>query len=274
MSQATTCPQIVHDVQNYKIIQEKSFSVKIFELFSPRDGTLKFYLKKPVIPWLHMDENQGILYGIAPKVPYTKLFKFTLTACNEMGFVTKSFILIVIDTDVVETMPQTLEFILSMRTQDYGYSHLHPYTPSLLEMLYHFYQFPQYQEGFRKSVHKTAKERGVKISEKVTFHEFESLIKSINPDIEKILQDVLDQDHALTEMALNNEDLQNLLREGAQFPGSITFPIWNHCGIASFSNWPEWRSISNVLHSAADSLRKLREENDRHQLRPELKPTH
>lgn len=275
MSRATTCPQIIHDVQNYKIVQERSFSIPIGEIFSPHDGTLKFYLKSAALPWLHLDHNNGILYGIAPKVPYNKYFKFTLTASNEMGFVTKSFILIVIDTEVVETMPQTLELILSLRKHDYGYIHLQPYTPTLLEYLYYFYQQPEFLQSFNKSVHEAAHEKGLVISDKVSFHEFDSVLKAINPDIEKALLQLMEEDKLLTEETLNNQELQNLFREGSQSPGAITIPIWNYCGNPNLFNWPEWQVFMNVMHAAAHAVRHLREENLQQQnmYRPELKPS-
>lgn len=275
MSRATTCPQIIHDVQNYKIVRERSFSIPIAEIFSPHDGTLKFYLKNAALPWLHLDQNKGILYGIAPKVPYTKYFKFTLTASNEMGFVTKSFILIVVDTEVVETMPQTLELILSLRKHDYGYIHLHPYTPTLLEYIYYFYQQPEYLQNFIDSVHEAAQKNGLVISDKVSFHEFDSVLKSINPEIEKALLQLMEEDRLLTEETLNNEELQNLFREGSQPQGAITIPVWNYCGNPSLFNWPEWQVFSNVLHAAADAVRHLRDENlqQYNRNRPELKPS-
>lgn len=272
MTRPTTCPQIIHDVQNYAVVQEKPFSIDISVLFKPEDGTLNFFLKEHSLTWLHMDQHRGVLYGVAPKVSYNKRFKFTITASNEMGYVTKSFILIVVDADIIETMPQTLELILSMRKQDYGYSHLHPYTPSLLEYLYHFFKQPEYLEGFVKSVQHAAAQYEIKVSDKMSFQEFEKVMKAINHDIENVLKQTLIQDKILTEESLNNEELENLFREGSQIPGSITIPIWNYCGNPNLYNWPHWQVFSNVLHAAADAVRYLREQNIQQSNTPELKP--
>ncbi len=276
MSQATTCPGIIHDVQNYSVVQEKAFNINIAILFKPDDGTLNFYIKEKSLSWLHLEQHLGVLHGIAPRVPYNKRFKFTITASNEMGSVTKSFILIVVDTEVVETMPQTLELILSMRNQEYGYRHLHPYTPSLIEYIYFYFHQPEYSQAFIKSVHIAAEQYGIKCSDKVTCYEFENLLKKINPDLEQQLRKTLEQDHILTKETLNNEQLQNLFRLGDQQPGSITIPVWNHCAYPDLFNWPEWQILSNVIHAGARAVRRLKAQNfefqEQHQPQSKLQP--
>src|SRR6056297_2931715 len=192
MSRATTCPSIIHDVQSYTVVQHRTFSIKISELFEPKDGSLEFYLKARSPEWLKMDKYKGILYGVGPRVPYNKSFKVTLTALNEMGHVTKSFIIVVLDTDVVETMPHTLENILSLRKQDYGYSHLALHTRRPSEYLYEFFEQERYQKEFERSVYEAAKEKRIELShDKVSYHDFKSVMDSINPNFDDILKNYI-----------------------------------------------------------------------------------
>lgn len=267
MSRATSCPCIVHDVQSYTIVQHRTFSIKISELFEPKDGSLEFYLKATAPDWLKIDRYKGILYGVGPTVPYNKSFKVTLTALNEMGHVTKSFIIVVLDTDVVETMPHTLENILSMRKQDYGYSHLALHTPPLSEYLYEFFEQEKYQKEFERSVFEAAKEKGIELAhDKVTYHDFKSVMDAINPEFEDVLRNYVGEDNALTMAELNNHQLRNLIREGSQPTGVIAVPVWNHFGSPDLHNWSNINPLSNVLDAASDAVNKF--EQRRNQFQP------
>ena len=272
MSKATTCPKIVHDVQSYKIIQNRTFSIRIGELFEPKDGSLNFYLKSPVIPWLKLDRHRGVLFGVAPIVPYTKSFKINLTASNEMGHVSKSFIIVVVDTDVVENIHHTLEHILSIRNQDYGYSHLYGYTymPSLTEYLYTYFEQDPFKHAFEESIRDAAKAMGIKLGHKdISLHDFESLMNKINPEFEKMLRELVGEESVLVKEAIRNHDLRNLFREGSQATGTIAIPVWNHCAYPDLYNWPDIFAISNVMDAASDAVHDLleikREYEQKHQ---------
>ena len=269
MSRATSCPAIIHDVQSYTIVQHRTFSIKIAELFEPKDGTLEFYLKDTAPDWLNMDKHVGILYGVGPTVPYNKRFKVTLTALNEMGHVTKSFIIVVLDTDVVETIHHTLENILSLRKQDYGYSHLALYTRPLSEYLYTFLEQEQYQKEFERSVHDAAKAKGIELAhEKISYHDFKSVMEAINPDFEDALKAYAGKDNSIIMLKLNNHQLRNLFRQGSQPTGTVAIPVWNHFGSPDLHNWPDFNPISNVLDAASDAVKRFEAYREQHQHDP------
>lgn len=259
MSRTTTCPQIIHDVQNYSIVQEKPFSIDISVLFKPDDGTLRFYLKNTSLPWLHLDQYTGVLRGIAPKVPYNKSFKFSLVASNEMGFVTKSFIITVIDTEITENMVQTLELILSKRRQYYGYHHLHPYTPSLLEHLYHFFKQPKYCRQFIHSIQIAASNLAMKISDEVTYQEFASVLTEINPNLEHQLKEALNPDKIAMLEEIHHDELQTVFHDHEKSSECIAIPVWSHCMSTELPHNPQWHVLLHAMNEIIHILKSSHE---------------
>jgi hypothetical protein len=276
MNTPLTKPSLIGSNHYYEVLQGAPFSLALYETFYPQDGSLHFRLIDNKLGWLHIDSGKGILYGIAPTLTHDKTFQVTIAANNTEGTVSSSFTLKVKTTDVVETMPGSLELILSLRQEEYGLSHLHPYTPSLLEYVFVYFNLPQFREKFLKSLHEAAKQQHLTLAEPIEAKDFINLLKTINKDAEKILLEKYliehEQDKILTIERLNHWQLRNLFLQGSQPQGVHAIPVWNHWGYPDLHNWTDGGIISNVLDSAADALRRIKSLNQQETEHLNLKP--
>ena len=294
-------PKIEKALETIKIYHKKSFSFLIRDGFSPHDGSLHFELTHTnATPWLHIDSELGEVYGICPQYESDKFFKLTIYAINYSGSVSQSFILHIVCTDIEAEVTQTLEHILSARKEKYGFSHIHPYTPSLLEYLFLFYQNPDMVAAFENSLREQAKLRDIHLKTPLTFQEFRNLVKLLNSNFENHLLQHLLQRIAAWEQELNlhpetnpelqakiletkalltetmsNEQLENMVRQGSQELGVIAIPVFNYMGAIDQYNWTDWETIDNVLDAASHAIARAREENkhrDHLTLSMKLKP--
>jgi hypothetical protein len=134
-------PHIISSLQCYEVEEQKVFKFSIRSAFWPQDNSLYYQLTSSTPSWINIDSSKGIIYGIAPKVQVNHPYKITVVVGNEMGSVTQSFILKVLCIDVIEMMSHTLTY--SLNKQKYGYHHIHPYTPDLLEYIFNFSYAPK-----------------------------------------------------------------------------------------------------------------------------------
>ncbi len=263
MTKAVT-PSINKPVGLHSVRQNEPFEFCIADAFLPQDHSLEFLLDTTAPAWLKITPKSGVIVGDTPKVKTEHSYEISVSATNLAGSVSQSFTLQVICSDVVETMAHRPELIHSLNKEKYGFSHLHPYTPSLLEYIYYLYQLPEFREQFDKALQQQALQHHIKVAAKhFNYAAFHDLVKQLCPDIEAILQEHLTQDNILLHERMSNEELRNLFRQGSQQQGVIPIPVWNHFGIPDLYNWPNENVLNNVLDSAADAVSQLKEQADK-----------
>jgi hypothetical protein len=266
-------PHIRSAIELCEIKENSKFSINISEAFSPQDGSLKFSLVATKPEWLHIEKMTGILYGEAPSVTYDKVYKTTVMASNHFGYAAQSVVLKILSSNVVESMLPTLTLALNLRQERYGFSHIHPYTPSLLEYIYTIYQMPQYKKLFFESMQKQAKKINIQLTHHPSFEEFHHIVTQLNPQIENYLTQRLTDNVILFRETVSFEELQNLYRLGFKIEEITPMPLWEYLNVIEQNN-KEWQIIDNIFSITAQALLNLRQEEQvsRYIPRLQLKP--
>lgn len=253
--QAIVAPKIIGKVKNFTVVPNKQFDIDLTQYFEPQDGSLHYVITHGKPTWLMLDKKSGQMSGIPPMVHGDVRYSLTVMVSNNYGYVMQRFFLSVVSTDVIDNMANVLELIYSLRKQKYGLSHLHPYTPSLLEYLYTFYDCPELREAFINSLKAQAMAAHIKVPEKVGFKEFYEITHKLNPSIDHDLQQRLQPDSIIFKEAMNLVDFRRLFRQGSQPLGAHAIPDWNHQGAPELHNWS---SIDTILSGVEIQLRKLK----------------
>lgn len=248
-------PRITGKISNFTVMPNKPFNIDLAQYFEPQDGSLHYMIARGKPTWLELDKASGQISGIPPMVHGDVRYSLTVMVSNQYGYVTQRFFLSVVSTDVVDNMANVLELIYNLRKHKYGISHLHPYTPSLLEYLYAFYDSPELREAFINSLRAQAAAAHINVPEKIGFKEFYDIAHKLNPSIDHDLQQRLQPDSIIFKEAVNLVDFRRLFRQGSQPLGAHAIPDWNHQGAPELHNWS---SIDTILSGIEIQLRKLK----------------
>lgn len=213
---------------------------------------IAYLLDYPSPAWLHIDSRSGVISGHAPKIHSEhEQFFVTVKALVGQESVEQTFILQVVDADVVEDMTRYLLRLVHF-----------PFNPDrrrheVLEFLFEYYHSSVFVRDFLHLLRQYAKKFDIKLNHPISYEDFKKVAEKAHPGIEKELRRKLEEDHVLTEAELTKTEFSRLFKEGAQPLGVIPIAVWNYIGEASYHNWSE---LKTVLHEAVHAIRDLRRE--------------
>jgi hypothetical protein len=233
----------------------------------PESGQISFALHSDQLTWLRINERTGHIHGHTPKI-HGDREQFLITVVATMGnkSLTQDFFISIASSNTIENMTR---FLLKL--------HEYPYTVEkqkheILDFIFEYYRVSVYKNDFMHLLRDHAKEKHIDLPENnddIEYSDFKEVAEAFHPDIEKELQEKLEEEHILSEAELSRQEMSDLFREGAQPPGTIPIAVWNYLGETSYRNASE---IKSVLHEAVHAIRKLHEHvQDSH---IHYKPTH
>lgn len=293
LNKQAAMPRTLVRSKTFTVMEKAPFSFEVDQAFLPQDHSLHFTFASKAPEWLHLSAKTGKILGIAPKVRQNKLIRLAIVASNQVGAAKLNCILRIKSTDVTQTIIPTLQLAHNLRQERYGFSHIHPYTPDLLEYIYTLYQLPNYKKDFAAALDKQLQRINESVPIHMTYHEFKEKALKLNPNLEENLQHRLSvtissleqrmqqEPHfrkqymrqvmemiALAEEQIQHEQLINLFRQGSQEMGVIPVPIFNYLSAPGLYNWRDWEIVDNLLAIAAHAVARITAENKKKQTLP------
>lgn len=290
LNKQAAMPRTLVRSKTYTVVEKAPFGFDIGQVFLPQDRSLRFEFVGKSPEWLHLSPTTGKMLGIAPKVSQNKLMRLAIMASNQLGAAKLNCILKIKTSDVVQAIIPALQLAHNLRQERYGFSHIHPYTPDLLEYIYTLYQLPDYKKKFAAALNKQLRRINESIPISMTYHEFKEKALKLNPNLEENLQHRLSNNissleqrmqqepHfrkqymrqvmemiALAEEQMAHEQLINLFRQGSQEMGIIPVPIFNYLSAPGLYNWRDWEIVDNLLAIAAHAVARITAENKKKQ---------
>lgn len=258
-----------------RIRQQQFFSFEIRSHFAPRDNSLRFKLLPPTPEWVAVDPVSGMISGTAPAVQYDKQFIIMVRVTNAYGFVEQSFHLKVTFTDLSNVQTHDLKKQFYLGRLPGPLSNDIPYRHELLEYIYEYFLHSVFKDQFLALIRQNADRLNMRLSEKINYHDFSSVIKALNPTVERDLKQRAKRDTNLAILIsaeLRDIEFHNLYRQGSQPSHAHPIPVWNYLGAASYHNWGYVRT---VLNAAALELQERQFQNQKaHARKRTQRPRH
>jgi hypothetical protein len=249
-------PRIVEQISSCRFMQSTRIEFSIKKSFAPQDGSLRYSLSSSSPDWLFINEITGMITGKTPPVNRSAEYNVAVTASNSFGYVIARFKLLVTATEMEKRLSGHYRNFLW--ENDKGLAVDAESLPKSIEQADYiealFELFTQDEKqgrvDLRKLLQKAAQEYGIELSSKISLNDFEQVLKSLNPEVCKTLDQLFGR--------LSDTEFRNMLRQGSQPLGVHPIALWNY--LAAPKQHVFNMNIESVLQSAVADVIHLREE--------------
>ena len=262
-------PILLKPIKSLTVKQRMALSIDVHTYFS--GDTLTFSLVGASPRWLFIESTTGIISGETPAIVHTVQYLVKIKASNPEGDVIAHFLLKVSTEDFITSMTSAILNLTRTKTQNI-LDH-HRSTHEILEYIFNYYRLSKEWKIFEGLIREEASHMNIRVANPISYAEYREIVLAKNPTIESTLHEQLDEDHLLIDAEMQNDEMENLFRQGSQPQGSYPRQVWNYLGAPSLYNLSH---VKTVLRQAAEAVIEQFENTQKHELqhehlhRPEL----